>query len=630
MISSTTVPRRAAVFCLSSALILWPSLALNSSSQDKVTPSAAPSPADDSGSFIIRGARIFDGQRLISTADVWVEDGKIKSLGADLKTPEGVRVIDGKGDTLLPGLIDAHTHAWADALKQALAFGVTTELDMFSDFKFDAEVRRMEAGGKNHDAADLRSSGTLATVEKGHGTEYGVKIPVLTSAGDAQSFVDARIAEGSDYLKIIYDDGSAYGHPFATLSKDELAALVKAAHNRHKLAIVHIGSQAGAIDAIHAGADGLAHIFEDEAPSHEFVRLAKKQHVFVVATLTVNESVSGVASGESLVTDANLSPYIDSQSAANLKKPFPRGPGNKTNFSNALAAVAALHKAGVPILAGTDAPNPGTAHGISIHRELELLVKAGLAPTEALASATSIPAHIFGLTDRGRIAPGLRADLLLVKGDPTQDITCTRNIVAIWKTGFEENREPFLRAAEKEKQEEAAARKAAPPAGASNGLISDFEDGTKKTQFGLGFDVSTDSITGGKSTAELKVVDGGPSGSQHALQITGNISNAFAYAWAGAMFFPGDAPMEPANLSSKKSLHFWTHGDGRTYRIMLFTKSGGYMPAQQTFSTGPDWTEIVIPFSDLGTDGHDISGILFSASSEPGAFIFTIDNIRLE
>jgi imidazolonepropionase-like amidohydrolase len=628
MISPITVPRLAAIFSFSAALILSPFFVSTSSSQEKSTPT--PASADENSSFLIRGARVFDGQHLISTADVWVDDGKIKSIGADLKTPEGVRVIDGKGDTLLPGLIDAHAHAWADALKQALVFGVTTELDMFSDFKFDAEVRRMEAGGKNHDAADLRSSGTLATVEKGHGTEYGIKIPVLASAADAQSFVDARIAEGSDYIKIIYDNGSAYGHAIPTLSKEELAALVKAAHNRHKLAIVHIGSEAGAIDAINAGADGLAHIFEDEPPSREFVKLAKKHHIFVVATLTVNESVGGVASGEPLVTDANLSPYLDSQSTANLKKSFPRGAGSKTNFANALAAVAELHQAGVPILAGTDAPNPGTAHGVSIHRELELLVKAGLAPTDALASATSIPAHIFGLTDRGRIAPGLRADLLLVKGDPTQDITCTRNIVAIWKTGFEENREPFLRAAEKEKQEAAAARNAAPPAGASSGLISDFADGTKKTQFGLGFDVSTDSITGGKSIAELKIVDGGSIGSKHALEITGTISDAFAYAWAGAMFFPGEAPMAPANLSSKKSLHFWTHGDGRTYRVMFFTKSGGYMPAQKTFTTGPDWTEIVIPFSDLGTDGHDISGILFSASSDPGAFLFAIDNIRLE
>src|SRR5271168_4104277 len=100
-------------------------------------------------------------------------------------------------------------------------------------------------------------------------------------------------------------------------------------------------------------------------------------------------------------------------------------------------------------------------------------------------------------------------------------------------------------------------------------------------QIGAGFSESTDSIAGGKSTVELKIAEGGPTGSKHALQVTGTISNAFAYAWAGAMFSPGDGPMSPANLSSKKTLHFWTRGDGRMYRVMVFTKSGGYMPTQK-------------------------------------------------
>jgi imidazolonepropionase-like amidohydrolase len=100
----------------------------------------------------------------------------------------------------------------------------------------------------------------------------------------------------------------------------------------------------------------------------------------------------------------------------------------------------------VPILAGTDAPNPGTAHGISLHRELELLVRAGLPPVEALRAATSLPARAFRLLDRGRIAPGLRADLLLVGGDPTVDILATRNIRAVWKLGHATDREAFRRA----------------------------------------------------------------------------------------------------------------------------------------------------------------------------------------
>ena len=618
----------AAAFVFASTLVFAPCIAPPLHAQDKPA-DAAPAPAADT--FVIRGARVFDGERLLTDADVWVESGRIKAVGPHLQTAANVREIDAHGDTLLPGLIDAHTHAWADALKQSLLFGVTTELDMFSDPKFDAGVRTREAAGQNHDAADLRSAGTLVTVEKGHGTEYGIKIPVLASPADAQSFVDARLAEGSDYIKIIYDNGGAYGLTFPTLTKEELAAVVAAAHKRHKLAVVHIGSQAGARDAIEAGADALVHIFEDEPPAPDFPKLAKDHHAFVVATLTVNESVTGKASGVSLVTDARLSPYIDAASATNLKKSFPRGPASKVDFSNALAAVAALHKAGVPVLAGTDAPNPGTAHGVSIHRELQLLVQAGLTPAEALSAATSVPARAFGLIDRGRIAPGLRADLLLVKGDPTQDITATRDIVTIWKTGFACDRAPARAAVEKEKQDAAAARAAAPPAGSDQGLISNFDDGTLNTKFGSGFSVSTDSFAGGKSTADLKVIEGGPNGAKNALQISGTISDAFAYAWAGAMFSPGATPFAPANLSTKKSLHFWARGDGRACRVMLFTQSAGYMPAQKAFAAGPDWKEVVIPFSELGgTDGHDINGILFSAGSITGPFNFAIANVSLQ
>jgi len=363
-------------------------------------PSLAGAPAK---SFVIRHVRIFDGEKLLPAADVSVEKGLITAVGKNLKVAAGTKEVDGAGDTLLPGLIDSHDHVWGDALKQALFFGVTTELDMFSDPKFDADVRRREANGQNLDAADLRSSGTLVTVEKGHGTEYGIKIPTLASAAEAQAFVDARLAEGSDYIKIIYDDGSAYGIKFSTLTKEELAAVIAAAHNRKKMAVVHIGSQAGARDAIEAGADGLAHIFEDEPPAAGCAELVKKHHAFVVATLSVNESVAGKASGESLVRDPRLSAYLNAGATGNLKKSFPLHPGSKVNFANALATVRALHFAGVPVLAGTDAPNPGTTHGASIHRELELLVQAGLSPAEALTAATSAPAKAFGLGDRGRI-----------------------------------------------------------------------------------------------------------------------------------------------------------------------------------------------------------------------------------
>jgi imidazolonepropionase-like amidohydrolase len=89
----------------------------------------------------------------------------------------------------------------------------------------------------------------------------------------------------------------------------------------------------------------------------------------------------------------------------------------------------------VRILAGTDAGVPGTAHGASLHHELELLTQCGLTATQALAAATAVPAAWFGLSDRGRVAPGRQADLVLVRGDPTTDITHTRSILAVWRRG---------------------------------------------------------------------------------------------------------------------------------------------------------------------------------------------------
>jgi imidazolonepropionase-like amidohydrolase len=451
--------------------------------------------ASNGNTFVIRHARVFDGHNTLANTDVWVEEGKIKSVGKNLKVPSDVKAIDATANTLLPGLIDSHTHAWGDALKEAEIFGVTTELDMFTDVKYMQQTKKEQAEGKNLDMADLRSAGTLATAPRGHGTEYGIQIPTLSTPAEAQAWVDARIAEGSDYIKIVYDDASTYGGHRPTLSKETLTAVIDAAHKRGKLAVVHIGSQRQAHDAIEAGADGLAHLFTDSAPAPDFGGFVASHHAFVVPTLTVLEGVGGIASGESLTTDPHLAPYLTSDDTGNLKRSFPKFP---TALSEKYAeqAVSQLKAAHVPVLAGTDAPNPGTSHGASIHRELELLVRSGLRPPEALASATSIPAAAFHLDDRGVIAAGKRADLVLVKGDPTQSILATRDIVSVWKLGVEDDRTSYRAALDKAKQEAAKAAQAPPPSGSDTGLISDFDNGKPDTKFGSGWMISTDSIMG--------------------------------------------------------------------------------------------------------------------------------------
>lgn len=585
---------------------------------------------DHSAGFIIRGARVFDGHKVLEQTDVWVESGKIKAVGKSLKVPSSVKTVEAAGDTLLPGLIDSHTHAWGTALTEAEIFGVTTELDMFTDVKYMQQTKKEQAEGKDLNLADLRSAGTLATAPGGHGTEYGIQIPTLSSPPEAQEWVDARIAEGSDYIKIVIDDATAYGGHRPTLNQETLKALIEAAHKRGKQAVVHIGTQRDARMAIEAGADGLAHLFADTAPEPDFAGLVAAHHAFVVPTLGVLESVSGTAGGESLAADPRVAPYLTAEDVGNLKRSFPKF---TTSLSEKYAeeTVAQLKAAQVPLLAGTDAPNPGTSHGISIHRELELLVRSGLTPTEALTAATSIPAAAFHLDDRGVIAVGKRADLVLVKGDPTQDITATRDIVSVWKLGVEDDRASYRAALEKTKLEAATASKPAKPVDPAMGLISDFEDGTPKANFGTEWMLSTDSIAGGKSTGEMKVVDGGANGDKHALDISGVIDGGLPYAWAGVMWAPGTQPFLPVDLSAKNSIAFFAKGDGQTYRVLVFTTSRGRIPAQQTFTAGSEWKKTNIPFSAFnGTDGHDISAILFVGGPAAGKFEFQVDEITLE
>jgi hypothetical protein len=210
-----------------------------------------------------------------------------------------------------------------------------------------------------------------------------------------------------------------------------------------------------------------------------------------------------------------------------------------------------------------------------------------------------------------------------------QDITATRDIVSVWKLGVEDDRASYRATIEKAKEHASQAAKAAPAADA--GLISDFEDGTSNAKFGTGWMISTDSIAGGKSTGEMKVVDGGANGGRHALDISGTIDGGLPFAWAGVMFSPGDQAFVPVNLSAKKSISFYAKGDGQTYRVLVFTASGGRIPAQQTFTAGPDWKPTTIPFSAFnGTDGHDISAILFVGGPVAGKFDFQVDEVRIE
>lgn len=372
---------------------------------------------------LIRDVRVFDGEQTTARADVLVVDSRIAEpdgLPADV-------VVEGAGRTLLPGLIDAHTHTFDGNLAQALAFGVTTELDMFCLPANLARQRVLAAG--SDEVADIRSAGVLATAPGGHPSQLMAALDeptvlgdavgafdTVANAGQARAFVEARLAEGIDYLKVVVDDGAVHGAELPVLPPDVLAALVEAAHAAGLKVIAHAITAAEVGIALDAGVDGLAHVWADAASSAPALaaRVAA-QGVFVVSTLVYFEVITRRGSGG---VDHAL-------------------PGSA---ENAVRAARALHGAGVPLLAGTDATPFAPAHGEGMHRELVLLTRAGLSDQEALAAATSVPARHFGLTDRGRIAPGLRADLLLVDGDPTSDVTATGSIRGVWRRGVRQAR----------------------------------------------------------------------------------------------------------------------------------------------------------------------------------------------
>ena len=229
---------------------------------------------------------------------------------------------------------------------------------------------------------------------------------VVRDPAHARQFVADRVAEGIDYLKIMLEAPGEGGLP-----EDVAAALVAAAHAHGLLVVAHAGSPGAYTMALDVGADVVTHMPLGASIADDDVTRIVADGRVVIPTL---DMMRGLAEPLGLPPEA---------------------------YAATARGVGALHAAGVPILAGTDAnTTPGVpyqpAFGTSMHDELALLVDAGLSTAAALRAATSLPAHHFGLPDRGAIKPGLRADLLLVDGDPLADISATRAIRRVWLAGM--------------------------------------------------------------------------------------------------------------------------------------------------------------------------------------------------
>ncbi|POM23521.1 dihydroorotase [Actinomadura rubteroloni] len=397
----------------------------------------------------ITGARVFDGETSLGVATVVIDGGRIVQVGGE--PPAGARIHDARGATLLPGLIDAHVHTQRDSLALALKFGVTTELEMQGTNTRD---NRAQISGDDS-VADVRSSGFAITPPGGHPSELfpegfrpgpppGARsgppplMPFSSTPEEAAAFVPRLIEHGSDYIKFMVDDGSVEGHPgLPMLDRATLNAGVAEAKRHGMLTIAHALTVDATRMAVEAGIDGLAHLFMDRPHTDEIIALIKHAGVFVVPCVVLNASMMGIDGG-ALADDPRVASRLDPAWDKALRSSFGHYPQGV--LDDVLASVKALSDAGVDVLAGTDASLPlpflgGLAHGASVHHELQYLVRAGLTPVQALRAATATTARRFALTDRGRIADGLRADLLLVDGDPTTSIGDTLDTRAVWRNG---------------------------------------------------------------------------------------------------------------------------------------------------------------------------------------------------
>jgi len=422
----------------------------------------------------ITNASVFDGRDLIGIKTVVFENGIIIAIGEDI--PDDAEIVNGEGATLLPGLIDSHVHTSLDGLREALRFGVTTELEMAGGFTKNG--RELQLKGI-YDVADVRSSGLGLSAPGGHPDELlpdeeGIpdfilkKLehmneedkatflasfeahdesektgPDVTTIEGAILFVNRQVDNGADYFKIMIEEGTVMNAPgLPMISKDVMKAAVDEAHRLNKMAIAHVLTAETTKTAIEIGMDGLAHLFIDRPKwTPELITAIAKSGVFVTPCLVLNSSIIGnnachIAHDERVISKLDEA-WVNTM--CSCFHTFPQG-DLQDSFKNLLD----LHNAGVDLLVGTDVSFPvptlgGLAHGVSVHHEMQLFVEAGLSPFDALRSATYIPAKRFELYDRGTIAIGKRADLLLVNGEPTKNISDSLSIIAVWKAGVNHN-----------------------------------------------------------------------------------------------------------------------------------------------------------------------------------------------
>ncbi|WP_422923479.1 amidohydrolase family protein [Singulisphaera sp. PoT] len=432
--------------------------------------SPAISSAED-GTIAFTHVRLVDGSGSppVGDAVVVVSNGRIVAAGdAGLVIPAGTEIRDERGRTMIPGLVSDHSHvgqvggvtigaknytrATIEAeLRQYRDLGVTTIMALGNNGPLFGSLRAEAHAGKT-DGADLFG------VVRGIGVPNGAPPQAMLNLGPDQIFrpkdadearaaVDAMADGKTDLIKIWLDDFGG-GLP-VKMTPDVYEAVIEQAHRRGVRVAAHIHDLADAKAIVAAGADIIAHGVRDEPVDPDFVRTLKTKGIWYVATLALDEAAFAWADQAPWTklpaVRAALSPeliaQIDDPAWRSKVLADPKTAGARTSLAMNLRNLKTLFDAGVKIGFGTDSgATPLRVAGVAEHRELALMVEAGLTPLQALTIATSGAAQALKLGDRGRIATGFRADFIILDADPTAAIANSLSIREVWLRG-----RPFAR-----------------------------------------------------------------------------------------------------------------------------------------------------------------------------------------
>lgn len=428
-------------------------------------------------SVLFQNVRIFVGDgTVIPSGAVLIKDGKITRVfgtpPADTKSLNA-NVIDDAGKTLMPGLIDMHVHLgapggvydnsakYADpgAEKRRLAaylYSGITAVRSTGDMLHNSLDLRKEMQTGKYQGADLFTCGPLFTAEGGHPEELIKNFPssmqteakaeflrLPKSAGDARRQVDELKSAGVDCIKSVLEAGNSEWGAFKRFDNELYRAVIEQSKKDNLPTATHTGNAADVQIAVDAGTDSVEHgSMTDLIPASTFSEMASKQTAYD-PTLSVYEALAAIRTGNLEILNRSLVQQVGPADLLNSTRTAfqsPKDRGDPIHFAHMAELLnqnlLAAYKAGVPLITGSDAGNMLVIHGPTIQCELELWVKAGIPPAVALQAATYNAAKVLRAEKRfGLIQKDREATLIIVDGDPVQDITATEHINSVYLRG---------------------------------------------------------------------------------------------------------------------------------------------------------------------------------------------------